>query len=295
MSLDCASNRADALIAGRYRTEELIGSGGMAEVYRAWDTATRQLVAVKIPHATGWDGPMPGPRFRQEQRFLAGLAHPSIVRILDCGEDLAAAGDPETHRPYIVTEFVDGVSLRDMLKSGRPEDISVACAITARVLSALDHTHRQGIVHGDISPGNVMVCASAQVKIMDFGGAQLIPAPDATVSDSIVRTPRYMAPEQALGQPVDPRTDIYASGCLLYTLLAGQPPFPGEDPVALAFQHVHQDPAPPSAHRPQVSHRLDTIVLHALAKRPADRYQNAAGFRSDVLAAMHALPDSGDL
>lgn len=272
----------------RYVLEEVIGNGGMGAVHRAQDTKTGQLVAVKIPHPC-CDQCEVGVRFRLEQHILSGLNHPAIVRMLDCGNDFQLDGS-DNPCPYIVTELVDGITIRELVVLEAPLAASAGCAVIADVLSGLDYAHRHQIVHGDISPGNVMISTEGRAKIMDFGGSLDFGDADQTAPATVVRTPRYMAPEQALGQPLDPQTDVYGCGCLLYTLLTGQPPFPGDDPVALAFQHTYQPVAPPSARRPTIPTQLDATVIRALAKHRRDRYPDANTFRRDLLDASRKLP-----
>ena len=205
------------------------------------------------------------------------------MAVYDTGEELATDGSGVA-QPYIVMEFVAGRTLRDILREGRKILPERALEITSGVLSALDYSHRAGIIHRDIKPGNVMLTPSGDVKVMDFGIARAITDASSTMTQTaaVVGTAQYLSPEQARGETVDSRSDVYSAGCLLYELLTGRPPFVGDSPVAVAYQHVREPAVPPSDHDTDLPPEIDAIVMKALAKRLEDRYQSAAAMRSDI-------------
>src|SRR5207247_3728466 len=227
-------------------------------------------------------------RFRREAQSAASLNNPSIVAVYDTGEDMS---EP-SHVPYIVMEYVDGRTLRDLLRDDRRLLPERALEITDGVLRALDYSHRNGIVHRDIKPGNVMLTRGGQVKVMDFGIARAVSDAQATMTQTaqVIGTAQYLSPEQARGERVDARSDLYSTGCLLYELLTGRPPFLGDSPVAIAYQHVRENPVPPSRVDPEIPPWADAIVLKAMAKAPADRYQTAADKRDDLQRAASGNP-----
>src|ERR1700727_1470276 len=252
------------LLGGRYELDGVVGRGGMAEVYRARDIRLDRIVAIKTLRADLARDQIFQARFRREAQSAASLNHPSIVAVYDTGEDMAT-GVPV---PYIVMEIVDGV------------------------LRALDYSHQAGIVHRDIKPGNVMVTRNGDVKVMDFGIARAVSDAQATMTQTaqVIGTAQYLSPEQARGERVDARSDLYSTGCLLYELLTGRPPFTGDSPVAIAYQHVRENPIPPSRVDPEIPAWADSIVLKAMAKDPADRYQSAAEMRTDIQRALSGVP-----
>jgi eukaryotic-like serine/threonine-protein kinase len=205
------------------------------------------------------------------------------VAVYDTGEETASDGSGVA-QPYIVMEYVAGRTLRDIVREGRKILPERALEITSGVLSALDYSHRAGIIHRDIKPGNVMLTPSGDVKVMDFGIARAISDASSTMTQTaaVVGTAQYLSPEQARGETVDSRSDVYSAGCLLYELLTGRPPFVGDSPVAVAYQHVREPAAPPSDHDTELPEAIDAIVMKALAKRVEDRYQSAAAMRSDI-------------
>ncbi|WP_082503275.1 Stk1 family PASTA domain-containing Ser/Thr kinase [Nocardioides sp. Leaf307] len=271
------------LIGGRYQIGELLGRGGMAEVRKGTDTRLGRVVAVKRLRTDLASDATFQARFRREAQSSASLNHPSIVAVYDTGEEPAADGSG-VQQPYIVMEFVAGRTLRDILREGRKILPERALEITSGVLSALDYSHRAGIIHRDIKPGNVMLTPSGDVKVMDFGIARAISDASSTMTQTaaVVGTAQYLSPEQARGETVDSRSDVYSAGCLLYELLAGRPPFVGDSPVAVAYQHVREQAQPPSDHDTSLPPEIDAIVMKALAKRVEDRYQSAAAMRSDI-------------
>jgi eukaryotic-like serine/threonine-protein kinase len=275
---------AARLMGGRYEIGELLGYGGMAEVHKGRDVRLGRDIAVKILRADLARDPSFQNRFRREAQAAAGLNHPSIVSVYDTGED----DGPEGHTPYIVMEYVEGNTLREVLKTQGQLPPEQAMEITADVCSALDFSHRSGIVHRDIKPGNVMITSSGAVKVMDFGIARALADNAATVTATaaVIGTAQYLSPEQARGESVDARSDVYSTGCLLFELLTGHPPFTGDSPVAIAYQHVRENPQVPSSVNPVVPPALDSIVMKALAKNPLNRYQTAAEMRADLQRAL---------
>jgi serine/threonine-protein kinase len=276
------------LLGGRYELDGVVGRGGMAEVYRARDIRLDRIVAVKTLREDLARDQTFQARFRREAQSAASLNHPSIVAVYDTGEDIAGP----THVPYIVMEYVDGRTLRELLRDDRRLLPERALEITDGVLRALDYSHRNGIVHRDIKPGNVMLTRAAEVKVMDFGIARAVSDTQATMTQTaqVIGTAQYLSPEQARGERVDARSDLYSTGCLLYELLTGRPPFTGDSPVAIAYQHVRENPIPPSRIDPEIPAWADSIVLKAMAKDPADRYQSAAEMRTDIQRALSGVP-----
>lgn len=279
-------------LGDRYELGESIGRGGMAEVFESQDTRLGRRVAIKILRPDLAQDPTFQSRFRREAQSAASLNHPNIVAIYDTGEDKLEEVGNTTVVPYIVMEYVDGQTLRQLLSSGRRLLPERALEITSGILSALDYSHRHGIVHRDIKPANVMLTRAGDVKVMDFGIARAIADSTATMTaaSAVMGTAQYLSPEQARGEVVDARSDLYSTGCLLYELLTGRPPFTGDSPVSVAYQHVSETPIPPSQVDPGVPAALDPLVMKALAKDPDDRYQTAADFRSDAERAIAGMP-----
>jgi serine/threonine protein kinase len=273
------------LVGGRYELGGVLGRGGMAEVQMGRDLRLGRNVAVKTLRADLASDPTFQARFRREAQSAASLNHPAVVAVYDTGEDLLNG----TPLPYIVMEYVDGTTLQEFLQSGRRLPPERALEIVAGVLQALEYSHFNGIVHRDIKPGNVMLTRSGHVKVMDFGIARAIA--DATMTDAeVIGIAQYLTPERVSGGHVDARSDIYSTGCLLYELLVGRPPFVGDSAVWVAHQHVHEDPLPPSQCDPAVSPDIDAIVLKALAKRPENRYRSADEMRADIDLAVAGRP-----
>ena len=270
------------VIGGRYELEDLLGRGGMAEVRRAVDTRLGRPVAIKQLRADLAVDPTFQARFRREAQSAAGLNHPNIVAVYDTGEET----DPRTGTsiPYIVMELVEGPTLRDILRDGRKILPERALELTQGVLDALSYSHRAGIIHRDIKPANVMLTQSGTVKVMDFGIARAVADTSATMTQTaaVIGTAQYLSPEQARGETVDARSDIYSAGCLMYELLVGRPPFIGESPVSVAYQHVREAPVPPSQLDPVITPDIDAVTLKALAKDAADRYQSAREMKADI-------------
>ncbi|MGC5614634.1 Stk1 family PASTA domain-containing Ser/Thr kinase [Georgenia sp. Z1491] len=276
------------VLADRYELGGLIGRGGMAEVHVGRDTRLSRTVAVKMLRADLARDPSFLTRFRREAQSSAGLNHPAIVSVYDTGEHVEAAGTPGERRiPFIVMEYVEGHTVRDLLGDGDPVPISEAVDIVVGVLNALEYSHREGIVHRDIKPGNIMITPTGDVKVMDFGIARALSDNSATMTQphSVVGTAQYLSPEQARGEVVDTRSDLYSTGCLLFELLTGRPPFSGDSAVAVAYQHVRETPPTPSSIASDIPENLDRVVMQSLAKNRDERYADAAHFRSDLLAA----------
>jgi serine/threonine-protein kinase len=282
------------MLGDRYQIGEVIGRGGMAEVHEGRDLRLGRRVAVKILRPDLARDPSFQARFRREAQSAAALNHPNIVAVYDTGEDtLMGEGETAVIVPYIVMEYVDGMTLRQLLASGRRLLPERALEIGAGVLSALDYAHRHGIVHRDIKPANVMLTRTGDVKVMDFGIARAMNDTNTatmTAAQSVMGTAQYLSPEQARGEVVDARSDLYSASVLLYELLTGKPPFTGDSPVSIAYQHVSEMPTPPSQVDPGVTSEIDAVVLRALAKSPDDRYQTAAEFRADVERAIAGSP-----
>ncbi|MQA94294.1 MAG: Stk1 family PASTA domain-containing Ser/Thr kinase [Streptosporangiales bacterium] len=276
------------LLGGRYELDGVVGRGGMAEVYRARDIRLDRTVAVKTLRIDLARDPTFQARFRREAQSAASLNHPSIIAVYDTGED-----DFEgTTVPYIVMEYADGHTLRDLIQDDRRLLPERTLEIIDGILRALDYSHRNGIVHRDIKPANVMLTGSGEVKVMDFGIARSMSDAQATMTQTaqVIGTAQYLSPEQARGERVDARSDIYSTGCVLYELLTGRPPFTGDSPVAIAYQHVREDPIPPSQFDPDIPAWADSIVLHAMAKDANMRYQGAGEMRADIQRVLAGMP-----
>ena len=277
------------VLAGRYEVGELIGRGGMAEVHIGYDNRLSRTVAIKVLRSDLARDATFQARFRREAQSSAALNHPSIVAVYDTGEEqVATPSGQHITVPFIVMEYVEGHTVRSLISGGDPVPIEEGVEIVVGVLSALEYSHREGIVHRDIKPGNIMLTPTGQVKVMDFGIARAMTDSAATMTQThaVVGTAQYLSPEQARGEVVDARSDLYSTGCLLYELLTGQPPFTGDSALAVAYQHVGETPKTPSSVAPDIPEVLDRVVLKALAKDRNDRYSDAAHMRADLLAAV---------
>ena len=280
------------VLAGRYEIREMIGRGGMAEVHLGYDRRLSRIIAIKLLRSDIAGDPTFQARFRREAQSAAALNHPSIVSVYDSGEEqLPNPNGAIRSVPYIVMEYVEGHTVREFLGEGEAVPIPEAVEIVTGVLDALEYSHRAGIIHRDIKPGNIMLTSTGAVKVMDFGIARAVEDSAATVTQThaVVGTAQYLSPEQARGEVVDARSDLYSTGCLLYELLTGKPPFTGDSAVAIAYQHVREIPRPPSSVAADVPESLDRVVLKALAKNRDDRYQDASHMRADLLAAARGL------
>ncbi|MBF5083256.1 Stk1 family PASTA domain-containing Ser/Thr kinase [Quadrisphaera sp. INWT6] len=288
-------NETPRVLADRYEVGELLGRGGMAEVHAGRDQRLGRRVAIKLLRSDMARDPVFQARFRREAQSAAGLNHPAIVAVYDTGEDVRTeAGGAQVRAPYIVMEYVEGQTVRELLDAAGGGGLGTqqAVEITAGILTALRAAHEAGIVHRDVKPANVMVTPSGAVKVMDFGIARAVADSSATMTQTsaVIGTAQYLSPEQARGEVVDARTDLYSTGCTLYEVLTGRPPFIGDSPVAVAYQHVGELPQPPSAHNRAVDDELDRVVLKALAKARDDRYDDAQQFLDDLLAAEAGQP-----
>ncbi len=268
-------------LSDRYELGDILGFGGMSEVHLARDMRLHRDVAVKVLRADLARDPSFYLRFRREAQNAAALNHPAIVAVYDTGEAETAAGP----LPYIVMEYVNGVTLRDIVHTDGPMPPKRAIEVIADACQALNFSHQHGIIHRDVKPANIMISTTNAVKVMDFGIARAIAdgGNRVTQTAAVIGTAQYLSPEQARGDPVDARSDVYSLGCVLYEILTGQPPFVGDSPVAVAYQHVREDPVPPSQRHEGVSADLDAVVLKALAKNPDNRYQTAAEMRADLV------------
>ena len=265
----------NSLFGDRYKLGEMIGTGGMADVYIAQDTRLARQVAVKVLRSDLARDPSFVARFRKEALAAAGLNHPGIVAVYDSGEEPA---------PYIVMELVSGHTLRELIHRGERVPLKRALEIGEGILAALEYSHERGIVHRDIKPANIMITDQGDVKVMDFGIARALADLGATLTSTwnIVGTAQYLSPEQALGEVADLRSDIYSTGCLLYEVLTGKPPFTGDTPVSIAYQHVSGVLIAPSAIQPDLPEGVDVILAVALAKKPENRYQSAGLMLDDL-------------
>ncbi|HET9874997.1 MAG TPA: Stk1 family PASTA domain-containing Ser/Thr kinase [Mycobacterium sp.] len=268
-------------LSDRYELGEILGFGGMSEVHRARDTRLHRNVAVKVLRADLARDPSFYLRFRREAQNAAALNHPAIVAVYDTGE----ADTPAGPLPYIVMELVEGVTLRDIVQNDGPMPPIRAIEVIADACQALNFSHQHGIIHRDVKPANIMIDKYNAVKVMDFGIARAIADSGHSVTQTaaVIGTAQYLSPEQARGDTVDARSDVYSLGCVLYEILTGDPPFVGDSPVAVAYQHVREDPVPPSQRQPGLPADLDAVVLKALAKNPDNRYQTAAEMRADLV------------
>jgi serine/threonine-protein kinase len=277
------------LLGGRYQVGELLGYGGMAEVHRGRDLRLGRDVAIKMLRTDLARDATFQERFRREAQNSAALNHPAIVAVYDTGEEISSTGEK---LPFIVMEFVNGQTLKEVLAQEQRLQPRRALETIADICAALEFSHRHGIIHRDIKPANVMITQNGQVKVMDFGIARALAsgATTMTQTSAVIGTAQYLSPEQARGEAVDARSDVYAAGCVLFELLVGHPPFVGDSPVSVAYQHVREDPKAPSDVNPEVPRDVDAIVLKALAKNPVNRYQSAQEMRADALRAVSGRP-----
>lgn len=268
------------LLGGRYELGEMIGTGGMADVYIAEDKRLSRQVAVKILRSDLARDPSFIARFKKEALAAAGLNHPGIVSVFDSGEEQGESANTS----YIVMEYVKGHTLRAILHNGDRLSFDRAIEITEGILAALDYSHQHGIIHRDIKPGNIMLTKSGAVKVMDFGIARALDDVGATMTSTwnVVGTAQYLSPEQAIGDQADSRSDLYSVGCLFYELISGKPPFTGDTPVAIAYQHVSGVVTPATQLQPTLNSMVDNFISVALAKSPDDRYQSAIAMLDDL-------------
>ena len=276
---------------GRYRLTHRLGRGGMAEVYGAEDLRLGRTVAVKLLRSDLAEDPVSKARFTREAQSVAGLNHHAVVAVYDSGEEVIAGNVT----PYIVMELVEGRTIRDLLLTAEAPPADQALIIVSGVLEALAYSHQHGIVHRDIKPANVIITNQGAVKVMDFGIARALHGASNTMTQTgmVMGTPQYLSPEQALGKTVDTRSDLYATGCLLYELLTLNPPFTGETPLSVVYQHVQDDPVLPSEMSEVVPPELDGLVMRSLAKEPDDRFQTAEEMRGLTQYALQMLHEHG--
>ncbi len=276
---------------GRYRLTHRLGRGGMAEVFAAEDVRLGRTVAVKLLRSDLAEDPTSKARFTREAQSVAGLNHHAVVAVYDSGEDQVGGSVV----PYIVMELVEGRTIRELLQNAEAPGPEQALIIVSGVLEALAYSHQHGIVHRDIKPANVIITHSGAVKVMDFGIARALHGAQSTMTQTgmVMGTPQYLSPEQALGKAVDHRSDLYATGCLLYELLAQRPPFTGETPLSVVYQHVQDIPVPPSEISDVAPPELDGLVMRSLAKDPDDRFQSAEEMRGLVQYGLSMLQEQG--
>ena len=265
----------------RYQSRELLGKGATSEVYRGFDAHLGRAVAIKRLRPDLVTNAVFRSRFHREALAAGRLDHPAIVAVYDAGEERDATG---TAVPFIVMELIEGRSLRDALHEEGKLSPGRALEVAAVVLDALACSHAAGIVHRDIKPGNVMLTSTGEVKVADFGIARAVSESSgtATMTGTVMGTAQYLSPEQGRGEAADARSDIYSVGCMLYELLVGHPPFSGESMVSIVVQHIYDSPTPPSVAAREISTGVDAIILKALAKNPAERYQTASEMKGDI-------------
>jgi eukaryotic-like serine/threonine-protein kinase len=277
-----SEERPKRVLAGRYEIDSLLGQGGMARVFKGADRVLDRTVAIKVLSPQFADDEQFVSRFRREAQAAAGLNHPNIVSVYDTGDQ------SDVH--FIVMEYIEGRTLRDVIRGEGPLLPERAAEIGEAVARALSTAHQAGLVHRDIKPGNIMLTRDGEVKVMDFGIARTSTGDTLTQTAAVLGTASYLSPEQAQGHSVDARSDLYSLGCVLYEMLTGRAPFTGDSPVAIAYKHVREDPLPPSHLNPDVPPTLDAVVLKCMAKNPANRYETAEELRADLERARRGLP-----
>ncbi|MEE4491548.1 protein kinase domain-containing protein [Streptomyces sp. BE230] len=284
-----------SVAGGRYQLRDLLGEGGMASVYLAYDSALDRQVAIKTLHTELGREQSFRERFRREAQAVAKLQHTNIVSVFDTGEDELGGA----LMPYIVMEYVEGQPLGSVLQTdirnygAMPAD--KALKVTADVLAALDTSHEMGLVHRDIKPGNVMVTKRGIVKVMDFGIARAMQSgvTSMTQTGMVVGTPQYLSPEQALGRGVDARSDLYSVGIMLFQLLTGRIPFDADSPLAIAYAHVQEEPVAPSTINRSITPAMDALVARALKKNPNERFPSAAAMQDEIARVLNASGQTG--
>ncbi|MFH8380057.1 protein kinase [Kitasatospora sp. NPDC018058] len=281
---------------GRYVLQRLLGEGGMASVHLAYDSVLDRQVALKSMHSELGRDDSFKERFRREAQAVARLEHPNIVTVYDSGEDIAPDG---SSTPYIVMQLIDGQGLRETINEAVAQYGAVpteqALKVTIGVLNALEASHDMGLVHRDIKPGNVMFDRKGNVKVMDFGIARALESgvTSMTQTGMVVGTPQYLSPEQALGKPVDARSDLYSVGVMLFEMLTGQLVFDGDSAFSIAYKHVQEEPPAPSGLNRSITPAVDAYVAQALRKDPAHRFQSAAAMRDEAERLIAELKGGG--
>src|SRR5437588_3374612 len=273
------------VLSDRYELEELVGTGGMSSVFRAHDRLLDRKVALKVLHEQYMEDADYVERFRHEARAVAALSHPNIVTVIDRGE--------HNNRQFIVFEYVDGENLKRMIERRGPAPVTTALELAIQIARGLSFAHQQGLVHRDVKPQNVLLNGDGQAKVTDFGIARSVGIDGMTQTGTVMGTSRYTAPEQASCQGVDAQSDVYALGVVLYELLAGEVPFPGESFVAVAMKHVHEPPPNLLDARRDVPLRVAAAVDRALEKDPAQRFPSMNDFAAEREACLAEL-DRGD-
>jgi serine/threonine-protein kinase len=276
------SEQRRRVLAGRYELDAVLGQGGMARVFRGKDSVLNRTVAIKVlsPQFAGDDQFVA--RFRREAQAAAALNHPNIVSVYDTGSQ----GDVH----FIVMEYVEGRTLRDVIRQEGPLLPERAAEIAEEVARGLSAAHQAGLVHRDVKPGNIMITREGEVKVMDFGIARTSTGDTLTQTAAILGTASYLSPEQAQGEPVDARSDIYSLGCVLYEMVTGRAPFTGDSPVTIAYQHVREQPVPPRQINPDMPQGLEAVVMKAMAKNPENRYGSADELRADLQRVRQGMP-----
>ncbi len=291
-AIDDAGAERPQLLRGRYEITKLLDTGGTSEVHLGRDGELDRTVAIKLIPAEPHDNPAHAERLRREARAAAAIDHPNVVAVHDIG--VSETGSPPTESVFVVMEYLDGESLRNRIGRDGPLAEETAVGIAGQVCLALNAAHETGVIHRDVSPGNIMLRRDDTVKVLDFGLARMAGSAFRTTTGEVRGTPAYIAPEQVQGEPLDARTDLYSLACCLYLMVTGDPPFPGTEAVAMAYQHVRSAPVPPRDINPDVSPELQAVILRSLAKNPDERHRSATQMRSDLLSAVSAQTTNPD-
>ncbi len=273
-------------LSGRYELEEIVGTGGMSVVYRAWDLKTDREVAVKVLRLEYLTDDDFVRQFNREAQAASQMSHPNIVNMYDVGQD----GDTR----YLVMEYVKGITLKDLIRQNGQIKPQRAIQMSLKILAGIDHAHKNHIVHRDIKPQNILVDSEGRVKVADFGIARVVDSAANTGNGNVLGSVHYFSPEQARGAVADEKSDLYSAGVVLYEMVTGRVPFDAETPMAVALKHIQEKPEPPSKYNPEVSPALDEVILKALEKEPSDRYQSAAEMATDLKRAIK-MPMGGFL
>lgn len=291
-AIEDAGAERPQLLRGRYEITRLLGMGGTSQVHLGRDRELDRTVAIKLIPAEPHDNPEHAERLRREARAAAAIDHPNVVAVHDIG--VSETGSPPTESVFVVMEHLDGESLRSRIGRDGPLTEETAIGIAGQVCLALHAAHENGVIHRDVSPGNIMLRRDDAVKVLDFGLARMAGSAFRTTTGEVRGTPAYIAPEQVQGEQLDARTDLYSLGCCLYLMVTGDPPFPGTEAVAMAYQHVRSAPVPPREINPDVSPGLQAVILRALAKNPDERHRSATQMRSELLSVGSTKTTDGD-